>query len=137
MSIRLVVVFLLALPCVAQINALRGRASISATFGGVSITQTSPLPSAILGSPYSLTLTATGGTAPYSWSLTSGSLCTGLSLSSGGLLSGTPTAAQTCAFGVTATDSLAVAGSKGFTLTVGAGGFSVGGLVKFGGKIAH
>jgi hypothetical protein len=38
-------------------------------------------------------LTATGGTSPYSWTIASGSLPAGLTLSSNGLISGTPTAA--------------------------------------------
>lgn len=42
--------------------------------------------------PYhSAHLTASGGTAPYTWSLFAGSLPAGMTLSSGGLLSGTPT----------------------------------------------
>ena len=46
------------------------------------------------GTPYSQTLTATGGTAPYSWLLTSGALPAGLELNAQtGILSGTPTAA--------------------------------------------
>lgn len=40
---------------------------------------------------YSFTLTASGGTAPYSFALVSGSLPPGLNLSSGGTISGTPT----------------------------------------------
>ena len=62
----------------------------------------SPPASAIVVSPASLptltaaiafsqTLTSTGGTAPYTYTLSSGTLPTGLSLSSAGVLSGTPT----------------------------------------------
>jgi Putative Ig domain len=51
----------------------------------------SALPGGQLNAPYSATLTATGGTTPYKWSLTSGALPTGLSLSSAGVISGTPT----------------------------------------------
>jgi hypothetical protein len=43
--------------------------------------------------PYSNTLTVTGGTGPYTWSITSGSLPSGLSLNpSTGVISGTPAA---------------------------------------------
>ncbi|MDT9647069.1 putative Ig domain-containing protein, partial [Pseudomonas sp. JV245A] len=46
------------------------------------------------GTPYSATLSATGGTVPYSYSITSGSLPTGLSLNTGtGAISGIPSAA--------------------------------------------
>jgi len=53
---------------------------------------TTSLPDAISGHPYSLTLTASGGVPPYSWSLGQGSssLPPGLTLSSAGLLSGVP-----------------------------------------------
>ncbi|MHC4714723.1 MAG: Ig domain-containing protein, partial [Planctomycetota bacterium] len=55
---------------------------------------------------YSETLAATGGVTPYSWSIVSGSLPTGLSLNSGtGEISGTPTTGGTSNFTVRATDS--------------------------------
>lgn len=62
-------------------------------------------PQANVGSAYSFTFTAAGGTPPYSFALTSGSLPTGLSLNSSGTISGTPTTAQTTSFVVTVTDS--------------------------------
>ncbi|HTO45284.1 MAG TPA: putative Ig domain-containing protein [Burkholderiales bacterium] len=57
----------------------------------LAITSPATLPAAQVGVPYSFTLTATGGTPPYAWSLASGSLPAGLSLSASGLISGTPT----------------------------------------------
>jgi hypothetical protein len=51
------------------------------------------LPSASMGSAYSAKLSATGGNGTYTWSVSSGSLPSGISLSSNGSLSGTPTAA--------------------------------------------
>lgn len=48
------------------------------------------LPDAAPGKDYSYTLQASGGIAPHSWSLAGGSLPEGLSLSSGGVISGTP-----------------------------------------------
>ncbi len=69
---------------------------------GPSITTTS-LPNGATGVPYSQTLAATGD-APITWSL-SGALCTGLSLSSGGIISGTPTSGGTCSFTVGATNA--------------------------------
>ena len=53
---------------------------------------TTTLPDATYGTPYSAALAATGGGKPYTWSMTSGSLPTGLSLDPAtGVISGTPT----------------------------------------------
>jgi Putative Ig domain len=60
--------------------------------------------------PYNLQFTASGGTP--TWSISSGSLPAGLTLSASGLLSGTPTAAGDYSFKVTAT-----AGSRSDTQT--------------------
>ena len=66
---------------------------------------TTSLPSATVGTAYSATLAASGGTAPYSWAVTSGALPSGLTLSLSGGITGTPSAAGTASFGVQATDS--------------------------------
>ena len=65
--------------------------------------------------------TATGGTGPYTYTVTGGALPGGLTLSTGGSLSGTPTASGTFSFTVTATDSTAPTpqtGSQAFSLTI-------------------
>src|SRR5438128_487092 len=54
---------------------------------------------------YSQTLAATGGTFPYTWRTTSGSLPTGLSLAASGAISGTPTTSGTYSFTAQVTDS--------------------------------
>src|SRR5262249_19073870 len=51
----------------------------------------SSLPGGTQGTPYSQTLTGVGGQSPYTFTVTSGSLPTGLTLSSFGVISGTPT----------------------------------------------
>src|ERR1039458_3447215 len=79
---------------------------------------TSSLPAAHQANAYSATLTADGGAAPYHWSV-SGSLPAGLSLSSAGLIHGTPTTADTATVTVTVSDSAApTAASATKTLTL-------------------
>ncbi len=70
------------------------------------ITTTSPLPSGTLKVTYSVTLAASGGTPPYTWSITSGALPAGLSLNtSTGAITGTPTKAVTKSPTIRVTDS--------------------------------
>ena len=76
------------------------------------------LPAANENLAYSQTITASGGTAPYNYAVTSGSLPTGLTLSSGGVLSGSPTANGSFNFTVTATDAQTYTGDQTYTLTV-------------------
>jgi hypothetical protein len=66
---------------------------------------TSSLPDGVVGVDYNATLNAYGGTALYNWSFESGELPPGLSLSGGGLISGTPTTAGTYHFIVRVDDS--------------------------------
>jgi len=82
------------------------------------ITSNSPLPAGTMGAAYSQVLAASGGTAPYTWSLAAGSLPTGLSLSSGGVLSGTPGAAATSSFTARVTGNDSFASTKIFTVTI-------------------
>ena len=86
----------------------------------VSVTTTT-LASGTLGTAYSRTVAATGGTGSYTWAVTAGSLPTGLSLGSGnGTISGTPTAAGTFTFTVRATDGASRTGSASLSITVAA-----------------
>ena len=78
---------------------------------------TTTLPNGTVGTAYNQTLIA-DGTAPITWSVTGGSLPDGLSLSEDGVLSGTPTTADTYNFTVTAENS-AGSDEKTFTLTIG------------------
>ncbi|WHU02967.1 IPT/TIG domain-containing protein [Sphingomonas sp. NIBR02145] len=69
------------------------------------------LPGATVGTSYSQSFTASGGTAGYTYARTLGTLPTGVTLS-GGTLSGTPTTTGTFNFDITATDG-STAGSGG------------------------
>ena len=85
---------------------------------------TSSLPAGQVGANYSTTVQATGGTTPYHWSISSGSLPAGLTLSATtGAISGTPTASGSSNFTVKVTDSTsptAQTATKSLTLTVAA-----------------
>lgn len=70
------------------------------------------VPNGVLNLSYSVSLTASGGEAPYSWSVASGALPPGIALSGDGDLAGTPTAAGQFAF------TVQVADTRGRTATV-------------------
>jgi large repetitive protein len=101
--------------------------SMSITIAGspLSVTTTT-LPSGIEGTPYSVTLSATGGSVPYTWSETSGgALPPGLAgITSTGVISGTPIAAGTYGpYIFTVTDEgNNTAASVGLTIDIAASG---------------
>lgn len=101
---------------------------------GSSIQITTPsLPNGTVQTAYSATLQATGGTTPYTWSVTSGSLSAGLSLaSSTGIISGTPTTAGTSTFTIQVTDNGGNKASAGFTITIISGSGGGGTMPQFG-----
>ena len=69
------------------------------------VIQTLSLPETFAERDYSQTLRASGGVAPYSWSLVSGNIGTGLSLSVDGIISGIPQVPGLSVFVVRVTDS--------------------------------
>ncbi|QNH19263.1 Calx-beta domain protein [Xanthomonas sp. GW] len=98
-----------------------GQASQSYSLNIVSPTLTiapPTLPAGTAGSAYSQTLTASGGTAPYSYAVSAGALPTGLSLAAGGALAGTPTVAGSFAFTVTVTDAGGFIAPQAYTLSI-------------------
>ncbi|PYR68929.1 MAG: hypothetical protein DMF88_07705, partial [Acidobacteria bacterium] len=82
------------------------------------ITINGNLTAGILNTPYSRTITASGGVSPYSFSISAGAVPTGLTLSTGGVLSGSPTAAATFNFTVQAADALGCAGSASYSVPI-------------------
>jgi hypothetical protein len=82
------------------------------------ITLTGTLPGGTVNAAYNQTITALGGTAPYTYAVTAGSLPAGLTLSSGGVLSGTNTASGAYLFTVMATDTYFCTGSQAYSVTV-------------------
>ena len=88
--------------------AKTGTATVAITVSPINaLSLTGALPNATLGVAYTQTLAATGGLPPYTYSVTSGTLPAGLSLSGAGVISGTPTAVGASSFTITATDSQA------------------------------
>jgi hypothetical protein len=80
---------------------------------------TSSLPFAVQSQSYSQLISATGGQAPYQWSIASGSLPGGLQLSSStGTLSGSTAQTGTFNFTVTATDAASHTAQQGLSLLV-------------------
>jgi uncharacterized protein (TIGR03437 family) len=70
----------------------------------LSITAVPRLPQATTGVAYSQTLTAIGGTPPYTWSVASGALPSGLTLNSFGIIGGTPATAGNYNITISVTD---------------------------------
>jgi hypothetical protein len=83
------------------------------------------VPGATVGVAYSQTFTGSGGTAPYTFTVSAGALPAGLSLNTtSGALSGTPSAAGTFNFTIRSTDAAGgggpYSGTRAYTLVVGA-----------------
>ena len=97
---------------------------ITATWAGDSVNvcenlliTTTSLPDSVVGSAYSSAIAATGGNGSYTWSVSSGSLPSGLSLSATGTISGTSTTVGEFTFTVGVTDGQ-LSNSKVLTIRV-------------------
>jgi hypothetical protein len=101
-----------------QLTALLSIALV-ARAQSLTITTTSA-PGGRVGAVYSLPFNAIGGAAPYTWSVTSGTLQAGLALSTNGIISGTPTAAGTTTLTIQVADSATTpaTATKDLTLSV-------------------
>ncbi|HMY76512.1 MAG TPA: putative Ig domain-containing protein, partial [Blastocatellia bacterium] len=76
------------------------------------------LPNGQMGATYNQPITASGGVGAYTFGLSSGALPTGITLSSAGLLSGTPTVAGSFPITITATDANNCTSAQGYTLVI-------------------
>jgi trimeric autotransporter adhesin len=97
-----------------------GSNTIRLLVPGLTINQ-SPLPGGSTGTSYLQTLNATGGTQPYSWSLASGTLPPGLTLSAAGVISGIPTSSGAFNFTIRVTDAASATATLPFILSVSSG----------------
>jgi uncharacterized protein YhjY with autotransporter beta-barrel domain len=98
-----------------------GQQAVTLTVNGAVISLTpANLPDVLEGRPYAQALTASGGVGPYTFAVSGGALPEGVTLSSGGVLSGTPNAAGVFSFDVTATDAFGNSGAATMTLAISA-----------------
>ncbi len=78
----------------------------------------SPVMAGQVGVNYLLMLTAVGGTGPYSWSLTAGTMFAGLGLTGDGWISGMPIESGTRTFEINLEDADGTIVAKNLTLTI-------------------
>ncbi|MEG3191236.1 putative Ig domain-containing protein [Lysobacter sp. D1-1-M9] len=105
-------------------NWMSVSVTIAAPTSAISI-EPSTLPEMFAGTAFSQQLSATGGTAPYTYSITGGALPPGLTMTSAGLISGTPTQRGDASFTVGVVDAVSDTGSRGYTVSVAGGTLSV------------
>jgi len=102
----------------ASSGTITGSTTVTVQPAPLTITTTS-LPDGETNATYSATLAASGGSGPYTWSITLGALPAGLSLnSSTGAISGRPTSAGTSSFTAKVTDSAARTATASLSITV-------------------
>jgi hypothetical protein len=99
--------------------------ALGVSFASAAVTISTPLtlPNAVTATPYSVTLAATGGTAPYTWSGT-GNL-DGLLVTQAGVLSGTPTSPGAFPILIQVFDSNGASATATFSLTVIGGALTI------------
>ncbi len=109
-ALRCTLVFLLAAVCSLSISVpiVESQPSIV----------TSQLPDGQVGIPYNASVLVTGGTAPYTWNIESGSTPPGVILNADGTVTGTPTATGSFSFIVKVTDNVAATDQQLLTITI-------------------
>jgi hypothetical protein len=105
---------------VQNMGGQTARAPSAFTFvGPLQIVSTS-LPAGSVGISYSSSLSASGGTPPYSWTTAGGALPSGLQLNSGGTIAGTPSTAGSYSFSAKVLDANSASSTAGFSLSIAA-----------------
>jgi gliding motility-associated-like protein len=106
----------------AGCTAESDRDSVLVTVNPILLLATTSLPNGAVNKVYSKQITAaTGGSPAYTYALATGStLPAGLTLTSGGLINGTPSASGTLPFSITATDSFGCTATTSYTVTIAA-----------------
>ncbi len=103
-----------------KVTDAAGRSSqrtFTITVTSFSITTTS-LPTGVINTPYSVTLAATGGSGSLAWSLQAGTLPSGITLSTAGVLSGTPTAGGNATLTFKVTDATSATALRTLGLSI-------------------
>jgi hypothetical protein len=102
-------------------NAVSDTQVLTLTVNTAPSITTASLPAATNSGAYSQTVTETGGTTPLTWSISTGTLPTGLTLNtSTGAITGSSVTGTTQTFTIKATDAYGVFGTKSLTITVNA-----------------
>ena len=105
----------------ATATATAAPAPAPAPTPGLIVASSTQLANGTVNTAYSTALAASGGTTPYRWTLTAGSLPAGLTLNSTtGVISGTPTSAVTTSPTITVTDAASGSAAATFGLTIDA-----------------
>lgn len=102
------------------VTQLTATKTLSLAINDNAITFAPVLPKGVVNTAYSASINAAGGYGAFTYSVTAGSLPTGLGLTAGNTISGTPTTAGTYSFTLTATDSLGTAQQFNGSITIDA-----------------
>ncbi len=100
-------------------NGTFGSQSYSITINAAIAVDPATLANGTVGTPYSRTVSATGGSGSYTFSVSTGALPAGLAINAAsGVISGTPTTSGASSFTVRATDTNGAVGSRAYSVTM-------------------
>lgn len=97
-------------------NSRGNSVSKTVTISVIGFTNANP-PTFVTSTPYSFQFTGSGGSLPYVFSISSGTLPAGLTMDSAGLVSGTPTGSGTSTFTVQIADAAAHTCTKEYSIS--------------------